>query len=162
MVTGGWLAPCALTRASQNRSKSTRDARLHRRRLGGYCNPVTRRRANSGSWVALRAGCKALATYPGVPCRTEAAGVQIGRRGGPLAKQGNEQGNGPSASELLGDWRAAGRDAVAARDAADTARRAVQAASRADEAAVDMHDAAKVAVEAAHRMRDAATVARKA
>ena len=75
-----------------------------------------------------------------------------------MAKQGEHL----SATELHGNWRAAQRGTVAAREAAATAKKAVLAAQRADVAAIEMHDAAKAAVQAADRMHGAATFARKA
>ena len=61
-----------------------------------------------------------------------------------------------SASELLADWRSAGRDSVAAHEAASVAARAVTAAATAEEAAVEAESAAREATDAAARAKGAA------
>jgi hypothetical protein len=67
-----------------------------------------------------------------------------------------------SAAELLGDWRAAGRDTVAARTAASVASLAVAAALAAEEAALEADSAARAAMDAATRAKDAAGAAKRA
>jgi hypothetical protein len=67
-----------------------------------------------------------------------------------------------AAGELLADWRAAERDAVAARDAAHIAALALTAAEAAEEAAMEVEAAAEAAAEAVERARAAATRARRA
>lgn len=54
-----------------------------------------------------------------------------------------------SAAELLGDWRAAERDSVAARAAASVAALAVASSAAAEAAAVETEQAASAATEAA-------------
>jgi hypothetical protein len=67
-----------------------------------------------------------------------------------------------SAGELLGDWRGAERDSVAARLAASVADIALKAASAVEEAAQETEAAAKAALEAADRAQVAADRARRA
>ena len=67
-----------------------------------------------------------------------------------------------AAGELLADWRAAERDAVAARDAAHIAALALAAAEAAEEAATEVEAAAEAASEAVERARSAAGRARRA
>lgn len=67
-----------------------------------------------------------------------------------------------SAAELLGDWRGAERDNVAARLAASVAEIALRAASAVEEAAIETEAAAKAALEAAERAQAAADRARRA
>lgn len=67
-----------------------------------------------------------------------------------------------SAADLLGDWRAAERDTVAAKSAASVAALALKAASAAGEAAVEAEAAVKAALDAADRARVAADRAKKA
>jgi hypothetical protein len=67
-----------------------------------------------------------------------------------------------SAAELLGDWRAAERDTVAARTAASVAALAVAAASAAEEAALEADSAARAAMDAATRAKGAAEHAKRA
>jgi hypothetical protein len=61
-----------------------------------------------------------------------------------------------SASRLLGDWRAAERDTVAARESADTAALAASAAETASRAADETAEASRLALEAATRAERAA------
>ena len=68
---------------------------------------------------------------------------------------------GRSAADLLGDWRAAERDAVSAKKARSVADRALAAAQAASEAAAESAAAAKAAVEASRRASLAAQAARK-
>lgn len=67
-----------------------------------------------------------------------------------------------TAGELLGDWRAADRDAVAAREAAKVAALALTAAHAAEEAALEADAAARAAVTAVTMAKDAAQRAKKA
>lgn len=67
-----------------------------------------------------------------------------------------------SAAELLGDWRAAQRDTVAARAAASVAALAEAAAAAAQEAAQETEAAAAAAMEAATRAKLAADRAKQA
>jgi hypothetical protein len=67
-----------------------------------------------------------------------------------------------SAAELLGDWRAAGRDTVAAEAAATVATLAVRAGAAAEEAAMEAEAAAEAAMDAAVRAKDAAERAKNA
>jgi hypothetical protein len=62
-----------------------------------------------------------------------------------------------TAAEMLAEWRAAGRDAVAARAAARVAELALKAAAAAEEAATEVEAAAQAAVESVERARSAAT-----
>jgi hypothetical protein len=61
-----------------------------------------------------------------------------------------------SAANLLGDWRAAERDSVAARDSAEVATLAATAADTAARAAEETAEAARLALEAATRAERAA------
>ena len=67
-----------------------------------------------------------------------------------------------TAAEMLAEWRAAGRDTVAARAAASVAALALKAAAAAEEAATEVEAAAEAAVEAVERARAAASRARAA
>jgi hypothetical protein len=67
-----------------------------------------------------------------------------------------------SAAELLAEWRAAGRDTVAAHAAAKVAELALEAATAAEEAANEVEAAAKIAHEAIEKARSAAGRAREA
>ena len=67
-----------------------------------------------------------------------------------------------SAAERLGDWRAAERDAAAAKTAASIAALALKTASAAAEAALETETAVAAAVEAAERAKAAAERARSA
>jgi hypothetical protein len=67
-----------------------------------------------------------------------------------------------SAAELLGDWRAAERDTVAAKTAASVATLAVAAALAADEAVLEAESAARAAMDAATRAKSAAEHAKNA
>jgi hypothetical protein len=67
-----------------------------------------------------------------------------------------------STAELLADWRAAERDAVAAREAARIATLALEAARAAEEAALETETAANAASEAVERALQAAGSARRA
>lgn len=67
-----------------------------------------------------------------------------------------------SAADLLADWRAADRDAVAARDAAKVASLALAASASAEEAAAEVEVAVEAALEAVERARAAAGRAREA
>ena len=67
-----------------------------------------------------------------------------------------------SAAELLAEWRAAGRDTVAARAASHVAEMALHAASAAEEAANEVEAAAKLALESVDKARSAASKARLA
>jgi chromosome segregation protein len=67
-----------------------------------------------------------------------------------------------SAAELLGDWRAAERDTVAARTAAQVAALAVAAADAAEQAAAETEVAAQAAMDAAVRAKGAAEHAKEA
>jgi uncharacterized protein involved in type VI secretion and phage assembly len=67
-----------------------------------------------------------------------------------------------TAAELLADWRAAGRDAVAARAAAKIAAMALEAASSAEEAAAEVETAARAALMAVESARALAAKARHA
>ena len=66
-----------------------------------------------------------------------------------------------STAELLAEWRAAGRDTVAAKAAARIAGLALEAAAAADEAATEVEAAANAALEAVKKARGAADKARK-
>lgn len=83
-------------------------------------------------------------------------GLQTVKGEGKLPQQRN------SAADLLGDWRAAERDSVAARSAASVAELALAAAQAAEEAANETEEAAKLAIEAASRARVAVDFARRA
>ena len=67
-----------------------------------------------------------------------------------------------SASELLGDWRAAERDTAAARSAASVAALALEAAAAAEEAAEETEVAIRTALEAVERAKAAADHAKEA
>jgi hypothetical protein len=67
-----------------------------------------------------------------------------------------------SAAERLGDWRAAERDATAAKTAASIAALALKTASAAAEAALETEAAAAAALEAAERATAAAERAKSA
>ena len=67
-----------------------------------------------------------------------------------------------SAADLLGEWRAAERDSVAARTAATVAALAVATAGAAERAAGEAAIAGEAAMEAARRAKEAAEHARKA
>ena len=67
-----------------------------------------------------------------------------------------------SAADLLGDWRAAERDTVAAKAARRVASLAHTAAAAAEEAANETNEAARLAQEAANRAQAAAERARHA
>jgi len=67
-----------------------------------------------------------------------------------------------SAAELLGDWRAAERDTVAATMAASIATLTLAAAAAAEEAAAEAESAANAAMDAATRAKGAADHAKKA
>ena len=67
-----------------------------------------------------------------------------------------------TAAELLADWRAAGRDVVAARAGARVAELALVAAAEAELAAEEVEQAAKAALHAVDRARAAAARARAA
>lgn len=67
-----------------------------------------------------------------------------------------------SAADLLSDWRAAGRDTVAARAAARVAGLALKAATAAEAAATEVEAAARAALEAVEKARDLAATARAA
>ena len=75
------------------------------------------------------------------------------------AKRGPEN---RSAAELLAEWRAAGRDVVAARAAAKVAERALEAATAAEQAANAVDDAARGALDAVAKARALAATARSA
>ena len=66
------------------------------------------------------------------------------------------------AAELLGDWRAAERDTVAAEAAATVAALTVAAGAAAEEAAMEAEAAARAAMDAALRAKDAAARAKSA
>ena len=68
----------------------------------------------------------------------------------------------PNASELLGDWRAAERDTVAAKAAQTVAELALKAAAAAEEAATETEKAATIAFEASKSAQRAAANAKKA
>ncbi len=61
-----------------------------------------------------------------------------------------------SAAELLAEWRAAGRDVVAARAAARVAELALVAAAEAESAAAEVEQAAKAALQAVDKALAAA------
>ena len=61
-----------------------------------------------------------------------------------------------SAARLLGDWRAAERDTVAARESAEVATLAATAAQTAERAATETAESARLALEAATRAERAA------
>ena len=67
-----------------------------------------------------------------------------------------------TASELLADWRAAGRDTAAAQDALRVATLALEAATAAEEAAEETETAALAAQEAVQRALQAAASAKRA
>lgn len=67
-----------------------------------------------------------------------------------------------SAADLLGDWRAAERDTVAAKSAASVAALSLEAASAAGEAAHEAELAVKAALDAAERAKIAAERAKSA
>jgi flagellar motor protein MotB len=77
-----------------------------------------------------------------------------------LAKDSNTEHH--PAAELLGDWRAAERDAAAAKAAAAVAGLALNAASAAEEAALEAEAAADAALAAATSAKVASDRARKA
>ena len=79
-----------------------------------------------------------------------------------MEKKGPSEPGHNSASELLGDWRAAERDTVAAQGAASVAELALAAALAAEDAASETDEAAKLATEAAIRARAAVEHARRA
>jgi hypothetical protein len=68
----------------------------------------------------------------------------------------------PGAAELLGDWRAAERDTVAAKAAQSIAEKALRAARAAQAAAAASEKAAMAALKAASRAQEAADLARAA
>lgn len=74
----------------------------------------------------------------------------------------DEHADHGSAAELLGEWRAAERDTVAAIGAATVADLAMKAASAAEEAATEAESAVAAAVDAADRAKVAADRAKKA
>ena len=67
-----------------------------------------------------------------------------------------------STAELLAEWRAAGRDTVAARAASRVAKLALEAAIAAEHAATEVQAAAQTALESVDRARAAALKAREA
>ena len=67
-----------------------------------------------------------------------------------------------TAAELLGAWRAAGRDTVAAQAAARIAELALSASAAAEEAAGEVEAAAKAALESVEKARSAASKAKAA
>jgi hypothetical protein len=67
-----------------------------------------------------------------------------------------------SAAKLLGNWRAAERDTIAARGAATVAQLALAAAHAAEDAANETEEAAKAAIEVATQAKGAVEHARKA
>ena len=67
-----------------------------------------------------------------------------------------------STAELLAEWRAAGRDSVAARAAARVAGMALKAAGAAEEAANEVEAAARAALDSVEKARTAAGMARQA
>ena len=67
-----------------------------------------------------------------------------------------------STAELLAEWRAAGRDSVAARAASHVAGMALDAAVAAEEAANEVEAAAKAALDSVEKARSAAGKARNA
>jgi hypothetical protein len=73
-----------------------------------------------------------------------------------------EQPQKGQAAELLGQWRGAERDLVAARTAADVASAALGAAKAAEDAAAATKDAAQAAAEAVERALKAAATAKRA
>jgi hypothetical protein len=76
-------------------------------------------------------------------------------------KPGSDPEHG-QAADLIGKWRAAERDTVAAKDAAQVAGLALAAAMAAEEAAVETEQAALSAADAVERALDAAAKAKKA
>lgn len=66
------------------------------------------------------------------------------------------------ASELLADWRAAGRDTAAAKAASEVASLALEAAKAADEAASETEAAASAAASAVDQALKAAASAKRA
>ena len=74
----------------------------------------------------------------------------------------NDKTKNETDAELLSEWRAAGRDRIAAGSAAKIAGLALQAATAAEEAATEVEAAANAAAEAVERARGAALQARKA
>lgn len=68
----------------------------------------------------------------------------------------------PKAAELLGDWRAAERDTVAAKAAQTIAELALTAAAAAEEAATETEKAATIALEASKSAQRAAANAKRA
>ncbi len=76
-------------------------------------------------------------------------------------KEGSDTSN-DSIAEALAEWRAAGRDTVAARAAARIAGLALDAARAAEEAANETETAVKAAAAAVDKALQAATSARKA
>ncbi|HEY8921676.1 MAG TPA: hypothetical protein VIN32_03485 [Candidatus Limnocylindria bacterium] len=67
-----------------------------------------------------------------------------------------------TASELLADWRSAGRDTAAAKAASKVANLALQAAMAADEAASETEAAARAAASAVDQALKAAASAKRA
>jgi hypothetical protein len=76
--------------------------------------------------------------------------------GRPVVAEAESRKRG-SAAELLGDWRAAERDLVAAQDAADVATLAATAAQVAVVAAHETGEAARLGAEAAQRAQMSAS-----
>ena len=70
--------------------------------------------------------------------------------------------HGERAAELLGDWRAAARDTVAAKAAKHVAELALAAATLAEEAARETEEAARAAFDASTRAQQAAERAKRA
>lgn len=67
-----------------------------------------------------------------------------------------------STAELLAEWRAAGRDSVAARAAAHVAAMALEAAVAAEDAANEVEAAARTALDSVEKARSAVGKARQA
>lgn len=79
-----------------------------------------------------------------------------------VAKKDEPQPERRSVTELLGDWRAAERDTVAAQGASAVAQLALAAAHAAEQAANETEEAARAAIEVATRARVAVEHARRA
>lgn len=76
-----------------------------------------------------------------------------------MSQERNEK---KTAAELLGEWRAAGRDVVAARSAARVAELVLVAAAEAESAALAVEQAANAALDAVGKARAAAARATSA
>jgi chromosome segregation protein len=76
-------------------------------------------------------------------------------------ERANKKEKPTTAADLLAEWRAAGRDTVAAQNAVAVSKRALEVADAAEQAARETHEAADAAKQAAERAREAAAQARR-